>query len=247
MLNHLEKSLAGRVALVTGAGRGIGAATARQLAQLGASVVLVSRSAEQLEEVREAIATECSPEQVLVYPADVSSEAQTQEVFDQAIATFGRVDILINNAGMVQVTDFTQIELTDWERVMAVNVTGIFLYCREFFRRAIAQSHGGAIVNVASLSGVRGPDKFPGFTSYITSKYGVVGITDSLAVEGKPHGIRVNSVSPGAVDTALLKQAAPFLKTQTTPDDVARTIVFLADDYQAKCLTGANLEIFSNA
>jgi NAD(P)-dependent dehydrogenase (short-subunit alcohol dehydrogenase family) len=110
----------------------------------------------------------------------------------------------------------------------------------------IAAGNQGTLVNLTSLSGVRGPEKFPGSSAYVVSKYGVLGLSEILAVEGRPHGIRVNSIAPGAVDTVMLQKAAPFLKTTTTPDDIARTILFLADNAQSGHITGANLEIFSN-
>ncbi len=110
----------------------------------------------------------------------------------------------------------------------------------------IVYGKGGAIVNMTSLAGVRGPEKFKGLSAYVVSKYGVLGLSDILAVEGKPYGIRVNSIAPGAVDTLMLKQAAPFLKTKTGPDDISRAILFLADERQSGHISGANIEIFSN-
>ena len=101
-------------------------------------------------------------------------------------------------------------------------------------------------MNVASLSGVRGPEKFPGLAAYNVSKAGLLALTDILAVEGKPHDIRVNAVSPGAVETQMLREAGHGLRALATPDDVARTILFLVSD-ASRPTTGANLEILSNA
>ena len=129
---------------------------------------------------------------------------------------------------------------------MNTNVRGTFLCCRAAFRQMSMGKRGGAIVNLSSLSGVRGPEKFPGSSAYVVSKYGVVGMTEILAVEGKPYNIRVNCVAPGAVDTEMLKKAAPFLKTNTTPAEVARTILNLADEEQSHHINGALIEIFSN-
>ncbi len=239
-------SLEGKVAIVTGAGRGIGAATARLFAREGARVVLASRTAAEIEAVAAQINEMGAAHPALAVPTDVSDEAAVQALFAQVEQTFGPVDILVNNAATIEVRNFVEMDLATWEGVMSVNVRGPFLCSREAFRQMIAAGRGGAIVNLTSLSGVRGPQKFKGFSAYVVSKYGVLGLSEILAVEGKPHGIRVNSIAPGAVDTVMLKKAAPFLNTTTTPDDIARTILFLADDAQSSHLTGANIEVFSN-
>ena len=235
-----------KIAIVTGAGRGVGAATARLFARAGAKVILASRNQTELETVTAEISAEVGAGRALAVPTDVAEEEQVQALFQQTLETFGPVDILVNNAATIEVRDFIEMDLATWEKVMSTNVRGTFLCSREAFRQMSQGGRGGAIVNLSSLSGVRGPEKFKGFSAYIVSKYGVLGLTESLAVEGKPYNIRVNCVSPGAVDTLMLKKAAPFLKTNTTPEDVARTILFLADKTQSHHLNGANIEIFSN-
>lgn len=240
----MSGKLENKVALITGAGRGIGAATARLLAREGAKVALVSRNSEQLAEVAGQINEYGG--HALALTADVSDEQQVIDFFARTKAEFGVPDILVNNAATVEIKNLVDMDLPTWEQVMAVNVRGPFLCSREAFRLLIAAEKGGTIINLSSLSGVRGPQKFPGFSAYVVSKYGVLGLTEILAVEGKPHGIRVNCVSPGAVDTVMLKKAAPFLNTKTLPDDVAKTILYLADDEQSGHINGANIEIFSN-
>ncbi len=236
----------GKVAIITGAGRGIGAAAARLLAGEGARVVLASRNGEELEKVARFIRGEKGTQSCLAVPTDVSQESEVQALFERTLAFFGPVDILVNNAGIIEVRDFMEMDLETWEKVMGVNVRGAFLCSREAFRQMAGPGNGGSIVNLSSLSGVRGPEKFKGFSAYIVSKYGVLGLTESLAVEGRPYNIRVNCVSPGAVETEMLKKAAPFLNTKTTPEEVARTILFLADNRQSGHISGANIEIFSN-
>lgn len=237
-------ALKNKVAIVTGAGRGIGAATARLFAREGAKVVMASRSETELNQVVGEI--EQAGGTCLVVPTDISEESQVQALFKKTLETFGPVDVLVNNAAAFEKKDFPDMDLATWESVMNVNIRGTFLCSREAFRQMIAAGKKGALVNLTSLSGVRGPEKFPGFSAYVVSKYGVLGLSEILAVEGRPHGIRVNSIAPGAVDTVMLKKAAPFLNTSTTPDDIARTILFLADNAQSGHISGANIEIFSN-
>jgi NAD(P)-dependent dehydrogenase (short-subunit alcohol dehydrogenase family) len=233
-------ALQGKVAVITGSGRGIGAATARLFAAQGARVALASRTRGELDETARAIGADAA----LAVPTDVADEAAVRELFRQARERFGPADILVNNAAVAPKGPFAQITAAEWDRAMAVNVRGSFLCAREAF--AQMRGRGGSIVNLASLSGVRGTEKFPGMAAYVTSKFAVVGLTESLAVEGREHGIRVNCVAPGAVDTRMLREAAPHLKTRTTPDDVARTLLFLCDPAQSGALNGAVLEIFSN-
>jgi NAD(P)-dependent dehydrogenase (short-subunit alcohol dehydrogenase family) len=132
-----------------------------------------------------------------------------------------------------------------WRETLAVNLTGTFLCCRAAFS-AMVGAGGGRIVNIASLSGVYATEKFPGLAAYNVSKYGVVGLTEALAVEGKAHGISAVCLSPGAVDTEMLRRANPSLRAGLTPDDVAELIVALLDAPLAAA-SGANIPLFSNA
>lgn len=231
------------VAVVTGAGRGIGAATARHLAAAGARVVLASRTERELAETAASIG---DADRVLVAPTDLADEASIVALFDRTLARFGDLGVVVNNAGTFHAAPIEQLAAADWDAVMAVNARGAFLVCREAMRRFRAVGHGGAIVNVSSLGGLRGTPKFEGFGAYSVSKFAVVGLTECLAVEARALGVRVNCVAPGAVDTRMLHEAAPFLRTETTPDDVARSIAFLCDDAQSGGITGAVLEIHSN-
>jgi NAD(P)-dependent dehydrogenase (short-subunit alcohol dehydrogenase family) len=236
-------SIQGRIAIITGAGRGIGRATALRFAREGARVVLFSRSPAHLDEIAAEIARAGFP--VLTIAGDVSSEEDVHALFQQAMQAYGRVDILVNCAGIVASQPFLEMDASTWDRVIAVNLRGTFLCCHEAFRIMAAQ-HSGVIVNLSSLSGIKGVEKFPGLSAYNVSKAGVAGLTEILAVEGKPYNIRVCAVSPGAVNTEMLRQAAPHLKAGMTPDDMAEILLFLAGD-SGRMLSGTNIEIFSNA
>ena len=236
-------SIRDRVAIITGAGRGVGKATAHRFAREGARVVLFSRTPGPLDEAAADIAREGG--QALSMAGDVSHEEDVRALFQLAMDAYGRVDILVNCAGIVLVRPFVDMDAETWDRVIAVNLRGTFLCCRQAFRVMMAQQ-SGVIINLSSLSGVRGVEKFPGLSAYNVSKAGVAGLTEILAVEGKPFHIRVCAVSPGAVDTEMLRQAAPHLKAGMTPDDLAEILLFLADD-SGRMLSGSNIEIFSNA
>ena len=236
-------SIKDRVAIITGAGRGIGRATAHRFAREGAQVVLFSRTAASLNEVSAEITQ--TDNRTLAIVGDVSREEDVQNLFQNVVDAYGRVDILVNCAGIVAVRPFVDMDVSTWDRVMNVNLRGTFLCCLEAFRIMAAQ-HSGVIINLSSLSGVKGVEKFPGLSAYNVSKSGVAGLTEILAVEGKPYNIRVCAVSPGAVETEMLHQAAPHLKATMTPDDMAELLLFLADD-SGRMLSGTNIEIFSNA
>lgn len=235
--------LVGKVAIVTGASRGIGSAVAALFAREGAAVALAARDAERLAANVHAI--EEAGGRALALPTDVASEAGVETLFSRTSETFGTPDILVNAAGAVANVPFEQMAASVWDTVLSVNLRGTFLCCRAAFRAMIPHG-GGIIVNFSSLSGVRGVEKFPGLSAYTTSKFGVAGLSEILAVEGRPHNIRVVAVSPGAVDTEMLRAAAPHLKAGMTPDEMARILLFLVGP-DARPLSGTNLEIFSNA
>ncbi|MDQ6660454.1 MAG: SDR family oxidoreductase [Chloroflexota bacterium] len=236
-------SIEDQTIIITGAGRGIGRATARLFAKQGAQVVLFSRTSSQLEEVVADIKDE--GRSALAVVGDVSSEDDVQRLFQQTMQHYGCVDGLVNCAGIVAVRPFVEMDVATWDRVIGVNLRGTFLCCREAFQ-IMAKQQYGVIVNISSLSGVRGVEKFPGLSAYNVSKSGVAGLTEILAVEGKPYNIHVCAVSPGAVNTEMLRQAAPHLKAGMTPEDMAEILLFLVDD-SGRMLSGTNLELFSNA
>ena len=236
-------SIKDQVAIITGAGRGVGRATAFRFAREGARVVLFSRTSAPLDVIASELASHRYP--FLSVVGDVSREEDVQALFREVMRTFGRVDILVNCAGVVAVRPFVEMDTSTWDHVLAVNLRGTFLCCREAFRIMVPQGYG-VIVNLSSLAGVKGVEKFPGLSAYNVSKAGVANLTEILAVEGKPYNIRVCAVSPGAVDTEMLQQAAPHLQAGMTPEDLAEILLFMVDESGRK-LSGTNLEIFSNA
>jgi NAD(P)-dependent dehydrogenase (short-subunit alcohol dehydrogenase family) len=233
--------LAGRLALVTGASRGIGAATAEALAAAGARVVIAARDREALSGIARRIAD--AGGEALPIGADVGRPDDVQELF-AAVAREGELSALVCAAAVLTSALFEETTLEIWERTIAVNLTGAFLCCREAFA-AMRSAGEGRIVNIASLSGVYATEKFPGLTAYNVSKYGVIGLTEALAVEGKPLGISAICLSPGAVDTEMLRQANPELRAGLTPSDVAQLIVALLDS-PLVAASGANIPLFSN-
>lgn len=233
-----------QIALVTGGGRGIGAATARRFAALGARVAVVARTSSEINQVKAEI--EAAGGRSLAFAGDVSDEAFVKSTLQAVAAQWGRVTLLVNNAAMIEVKPLLEFSVQDWDRTMAVNLRAPFLWAREAIREMSKVGSGGAIVNLSSLGGLRGTEKFKGFAAYSTSKFGIVGLTECLAAEGREWGVRVNCVAPGAVDTRMLRQAAPNLRTSTTPDDVAKSIEFLCDGDRAAKISGAVIEIFSN-
>ncbi|HSP65894.1 MAG TPA: SDR family oxidoreductase [Candidatus Deferrimicrobium sp.] len=223
------------MAVVTGAGRGIGRAVARRLAAAHA-VLAVARTESELAETAAGLGT------IHVHPADVGVVGAMAGVA-AAAQQLGRLAVWVNNAATLDPQPFLEITDERWRAVMAVNLDAAFAGCREAMRRMAGS--GGVIVNMASLSGVAGVEKFPGNTSYNVSKAGLIGLTEAVALEGRPLGVRCVALSPGAVDTAMLRRAAPHLHAGMTADDVAALVEFLVSAAAAP-LSGTNIPIYSN-
>jgi NAD(P)-dependent dehydrogenase (short-subunit alcohol dehydrogenase family) len=237
-----ELWLAGRVALVTGASRGIGAATAAAVAAAGAHVVLAARDRAALEGVAGRIRE--AGGQATPVPTDVSDEAAVERLF-ASVERVGPLGALVCAAGVLTPAPFAGTTSALWHETLGVNLTGTFLCCRAAFT-AMAAAGEGRIITIASLSGMYATEKFPGLAAYNVSKYGVIGLTEAIAVEGREHRISAVCLSPGAVDTEMLRRANPALRPGLTPDDVAELIVALLDSPLAP-VSGANIPLFSNA
>jgi NAD(P)-dependent dehydrogenase (short-subunit alcohol dehydrogenase family) len=234
--------LAGRVAVVTGASRGIGAATAEAIAGAGAHVVLAARDPGALAGVTSGIQAKAGA--ATSVPADVSKVDDVERLF-AAAAQVGPVSALVCAAGVLTSAPFGETTWDIWNATLGVNLTGSFLCCQAAFT-AMRAAGEGRIVNIASLSGIYATEKFPGLAAYNVSKYGVIGLTEAIAVEGRQHRISAICVSPGAVDTQMLRRANPNLRPGLTPSDVAELILALLDSPLAPA-SGANIPLFSNA
>ena len=233
--------LEGKVGVVAGASRGIGRATAEALAATGVEVVMGSRKTDALEEVASGIRARGGT--AVPVRCDVSVPSEVDALFASA-DELGPLSVLVCAAGVLHKGEIPDITEEVWRSTLDTNLTGAFLCSQRAFPRMLSTG-GGRIVTIASLSGVYATQKFPGLAAYNVSKYGVVGLTEALAVERRDHGISAVCISPGAVDTEMLRQAAPHLSPGLGPQDVGRLIVSLLDDDLAP-ISGANIPLFSN-
>jgi NAD(P)-dependent dehydrogenase (short-subunit alcohol dehydrogenase family) len=244
--------LVGKVALVTGAARGIGRAIAETFAGHGAYVVVTDVLEADAEAVAEGINVGQTARRAMALPLDVTDPVAVQSVVDATVAEFGRLDILVNNAGIHRGHLIVDFPLEDWEAVFSVNVRGAFLCAQAAARQMIRQGSGGCILNMSSASGKK-PD-LKG-AAYCASKSAIIGLTRVLALELGKYGIRANAVLPGATDTQMLRDVVdrvPGLMDElvsrtaldkiATPHDQANAFVFLASDL-ASHITGEQLVV----
>jgi 3-oxoacyl-[acyl-carrier protein] reductase len=242
------RSLRGKVALVTGASRGIGRATAVRLAELGAAVAV-----NDLEGARQAgldvvDAIESAAGRAVFVGADISRAADVQALVESVEKELGPIDILVNNAGITRDGLFVRMEEADWDAVLAVNLKGAFLTCRAV-ARGMMKRRSGAIVNLSSVVALRGN---AGQVNYSAAKAGLLGLTKSLARELAPRNIRVNAVAPGYIQTSMTAalsdatreaiHAATPLNRVGVPEDVAEAVAFLSGE-GAAFVTGAVLPV----
>lgn len=251
-----------RVAVVTGAGRGIGKVIAETLAREGAHVVLAARSIDKLAQTRQIV--ESYGRKGLVVPTDLTDRDQVDALARTAQEHFGAIDVLVNNSGVGGPSaPLWEVDPDEWDETLTVNVTGTFLACRAFLPGMIERGRGSVVV-IGSYSGKR---PLLNRTAYTTSKMALVGMVRTLAVEAGPHGVRVNLVSPGAVQgeriewvigrlqqaqgtsyeeaLATLVSDSPF-KRLVQPEEVAQAVVFLASD-RSSPVTGEDLNVSAGA
>jgi NAD(P)-dependent dehydrogenase (short-subunit alcohol dehydrogenase family) len=204
------RPLDGRHAVVTGGGRGIGAAIARRLAALGADVSLIGRTPEPLQALADELG-DAHPQRFAAVPADVTDEARVEQAFAEARATLGPVAVLVNNAGAVDSVPFTKMEPDRWQAMLDVNLTSAYRCTRRALPDML-EAGWGRVVNIASTSGVTG---YPYVTAYCAAKHGLVGLTRALALEVVQRGVTVNAVCPGYTDTDLVAGSVEALAEKT--------------------------------
>lgn len=243
--------LKNKVVIITGASKGLGVSMAGGCAREGAKVVLAARSKPQLETVAERIRAAGS--EVEVVPTDMSRPEQLDALVARAVERFGRIDGLINNAGVNYVKPFLEVDLKEWQRTLDVDLTGSFLLTQLCARQMKAQGTPGSIVQIAS---VHTHASLAGAAPYDAAKHGMIGFSKAAAVELAPLGIRVNILSPGLCATEIWKDIAAAAPSEKecldywnanipgqrliTPEEIAKCCIFLLGD-DSSCMTGANV------
>jgi NAD(P)-dependent dehydrogenase (short-subunit alcohol dehydrogenase family) len=239
--------LRGKVAVVTGAAKGIGRATAELFAREEARLIVTDVDEEGLSRLRERLAVSGAEIEAVV--GDVSVVEDARQMISAAVEGFGRIDVLVANAGIIPLNNIVEATVEDWDHVMAVDGRGMFLTCKFAVEAMLAQEQGGSIVCLSSISGLAGQAQQ---STYGPAKFVASGITKHLAVEWAERGIRVNAVAPGTIATeavvelpeeyvAPMREAHP-VKRLGEPSEVANAILFLASD-EASFVTGAILSV----
>lgn len=242
--------LTGKVAIVTGARRGIGRGIALTLAKAGANVTVSDVSLEDCQKVVGEV--EALGRKGLAVKCDVSKKAEVDEMVQKTVAEFGKVDILVNNAGILGgFKPFLELTEEDWDKVIEINLKGQFL-CAQSAAREMIRNKWGRIVNIASIASGQVGVGFPQIAHYCASKGGITAMTEALALELSPQGVNVNAIGPGVIETEMTKGMLADEKTRQgmlmrvpkgrvgQPEDIGAAAVFLASD-EADYITGATL------
>lgn len=244
-------NLRNKVAMVTGARRGMGRSHALALAGQGAKVVITDIDLVQCEQVADEV--RAAGGEAASFKLDVADQADVNNVFDQIIAKYGRLDILVNNAGIFEPHPFLQMTEEEWDRTIDINLKGEFL-CAQRAAKEMAKNKWGRIINIASIASGGVGVGIEGGAHYTASKGGIIGMSETLAVELAAHGITVNVIGPGAIDTPMAGAenmpkpaldamlAGVPMKRMGRPEEVSAAVVFLASD-EASYVTGATLYV----
>jgi len=229
-----------KIAIITGAGKGIGWETALDFAKEGAHLVLVSRTKKDLEKLAEK--TKAYDVQTLIVTTDISDEGQVKEMIEKTLERFDRLDILVANAGIHLRKSITDTTVSEWDEMMEINLRGTFLCCREAVKVMIKQNYG-KIVIVSSESGTKGSASQG---AYCTTKFGQIGFMEVLTDEVKDYDINVNAVLPSATNTPLIRQSYPEVNHERLikPDRIAKVITFVSSE-DASAVKGATLAVWN--
>jgi 3-oxoacyl-[acyl-carrier protein] reductase len=240
--------LENKAAIITGAARGIGFGMARVFLREGASVVLADLDAKELEAAWQMLVAEFGPDRVVRHALDVASESSAEASVQYCVEAFGGIDVLVNNAGIVSRGYVNETPLAEWDRVLKVNLSGVYVCCRAAIP-AMRRRGGGAILNASSVS-ARMPDA--GLSAYCVSKAGVETFTRVLAAEAAPYRIRVNAYAPGVTRTPMTEDILAARAEQKLrhislrqfgdPDDIANLAAFLCSE-RARFITGAVMAV----
>lgn len=228
--------LDGKVALITGASKGIGKAIAIAFAKEGGSIILASRTLDKLEAVSAEIKSLRG--QALVCECDVTDEENVKSTVNHGLEEFNKIDVLVNNAGVGGFRPIYGTHLSNWNRMLAVNLTSTFL-CTKHVWQPMKKNGGGSIINISSLSGTRA---YPLYAAYSASKAGQIGFTKTAAEEGKPDRIRVNAIAPGKVDTPMRENVSEDKSRILQAEDCVGAAIFLASA-ESQYITGQVIEI----
>lgn len=231
----METKTKSKSVFITGGGSGLGAAAAEYLSQQGWRIGIAGRRSDALQATVGRLKTGAQ-----TYPLDVADA----DAVEQAILDFKPTAVVCCAAILGQGSVYDELTSQRFMEVHAINVIGTYNVCRAAMRLWRDQKISGDIVNISSLGGIRGMQKFPGFAAYASSKHAIVGLTEALAIEGRTLGIRVNAIAPGTLRTPMLEPLG--ITPQTTPDTIAGTIAFLLDRTQSGPISGTTIEVHCN-
>lgn len=248
----MYEDLRGKVAIITGARRGMGKSHSSLLADFGVKVVVSDISQEDCEKVVHEIKSRGG--EAFALKCDVSLKEEVDHLVKKTIEKWGKIDILINNAGIVQFVPFLEMTENDWDKMIAINLKGYFLCSQAVTREMVKQKSGGVIINIASVAMGQQGIGLPNIVHYCASKGGIIAMTEALAVELAPYRIRVNAIAPGMIDTPMIDSVKQdsmtleaFLKRVPLgrvgkPEEISQAVLFLASE-SSSYITGSTLII----
>jgi len=247
----MYSDLKGKVVIVTGARRGMGKSHALAFAKEGSRVIVSDISLEDCQKVVKEI--EKTKGEAMAIKCDVSKKEEVQEMIEKTIKKWGKIDILVNNAGIADFKNFLELKEEDWDRTIDINLKGYFLVAQAVAKEMVKRK-SGVIINIASVAMGQVGIGFPSLTHYCASKGGIVGMTEAMAIELAPFNIRVNVISPGAIETPMVDPLKTDRKTieallaripmkrMGKPEEVSNLVLFLASE-SSSYMTGANVVI----